>query len=154
MTQDLTRLDPVPEAVEAGAPARARIIGLDGVRGILCLSIAITHVTGHYSPTTAVQWMTNLFGFSLVYFFVLSGFLLSLPFIRNLTKDRDSANLPDVADYTVHRFARIMPAYVVIFLICNFVLRVCYVQNPALQAPGTDEGTGMITEPGKLIANL
>ncbi len=24
---------------------RARIIGLDGIRGLLCLSIAITHVT-------------------------------------------------------------------------------------------------------------
>ena len=55
---------------------RARIIGLDGVRGLLCLSIAITHVTGYYSKHTAGVWKTNVFGFSLVYFFVLSGFLL------------------------------------------------------------------------------
>ena len=58
---------------------RARIIGLDGVRGLLCLSIAITHVTGYYTKHTAEVWKTNVFGFSLVYFFVLSGFLLFLP---------------------------------------------------------------------------
>ena len=131
-----------------------RIIGLDGVRGILCLSIAITHVTGHYSPVTAGIWHTNVFGFSLVYFFVLSGFLLSLPFLRNVIKNSASATMPNVTDYAVHRFARIMPGYLVIFLICNFVLRVAYVENPATQPAGTDEGTGMITDPGQLLANL
>jgi peptidoglycan/LPS O-acetylase OafA/YrhL len=54
----------------------------------------------------------------------------------------------------VHRFARIMPAYLVIFLLVNFVLQVSYVQNPALQPLGTDDGTGMITDPGMLAANL
>src|ERR1700712_880884 len=135
-------------------PLRARIIGLDGVRGLLCLSIAVTHITGHYSPKTAITWQTNVFGFSLVYFFVLSGFLLSLPFIRNLLKERSSATLPNVTDYAVHRVARIMPAYVLIFLFVNFVLQMSYVQNPALQPLGTDDGTGMITDPGALVANL
>jgi peptidoglycan/LPS O-acetylase OafA/YrhL len=135
-------------------PLRARIIGLDGVRGLLCLSIAVTHITGHYSPKTAITWQTNVFGFSLVYFFVLSGFLLSLPFIRNLLKERSSATLPNVTDYAVHRVARIMPAYVLIFLFVNFVLQMSYVQNPALQPLGTEDGTGMITDPGMLLANL
>lgn len=116
--------------------------------------IAVTHITGHYSPKTAATWQTNVFGFSLVYFFVLSGFLLSLPFIRNLVKDRASATLPNVTDYTVHRLARIMPAYVVIFLIVNYLLQISYVQNPALQPLGTDAGTGVITDPGMLLANL
>jgi peptidoglycan/LPS O-acetylase OafA/YrhL len=156
MTQDVTSATASPASSEAASPrpARARIIGLDGVRGLLCLSIAITHVTGHYSPKTAATWQTNVFGFSLVYFFVLSGFLLSLPFIRNLVKERTSATLPNVTDYTVHRLARIMPAYVLIFLFVNFVLQVSYVQNPTLQPLGTDDGTGMITDPGMLLANL
>lgn len=155
MTQELTgsKAGAQPPAT-ADRPLRARIIGLDGVRGLLCLSIAVTHITGHYSPNTAGIWKTNLFGFSLVYFFVLSGFLLSLPFIRNLIKDRSSAVLPNVTDYTVHRLARIMPAYILIFLFVNFVLQVSYVENPALQPVGTDDGTGMITDPGMLIANL
>jgi peptidoglycan/LPS O-acetylase OafA/YrhL len=155
MTQDVTSATTASASQETPSrPARARIIGLDGVRGILCLSIAITHVTGHYSPKTAAIWQTNVFGFSLVYFFVLSGFLLSLPFIRNLVKERTVATLPNVTDYAVHRLARIMPAYVVIFLVVNFVLQVSYVQNPALQPLGTDAGTGMITDPGMLLANL
>jgi peptidoglycan/LPS O-acetylase OafA/YrhL len=153
MTQELTGVDP-SDTGASPKPARARIVGLDGVRGLLCLSIAITHVTGHYSPLTAATWKTNAFGFSLVYFFVLSGFLLSLPFLRNLIKDRASAAVPNITDYTVHRFARIMPAYLVIFLICNFLLQVSYVDNPALHPMGGDDGTGMITDPGMLAANL
>lgn len=137
-----------------GAKLRARIIGLDGVRGLLCLSIAITHVTTHYTPNTADTWMTSLLGFSLVYFFVLSGFLLFLPYVRNLLVDRDKAKMPGVRDYALHRIARIMPCYLVIFLIVNYVLQVAYVENPALQPLGTDDGTGMITDPGMLLANL
>jgi peptidoglycan/LPS O-acetylase OafA/YrhL len=133
---------------------RTRIIGLDGVRGALCLMIAITHVTTHYSPKTAATWQTGIFGFSLVYFFVLSGFLLFLPYVRNVVEDRSVGKMPDVTDYVVHRFARIIPVYLVIFLFVNFVLRLSYIENPALQPVGTEEGTGMITDPGMLIANL
>lgn len=146
------------ESAEAPTPPvarkRVRIIGLDGVRGFLCLCIAITHVTTHYSPKTAATWQTSLFGFSLVYFFVLSGFLLFLPYVRNLVTDRASGTMPDVKDYVVHRLARIMPCYLVIFLIVNYVMRIAYVENPAVQPVGTSDGTGMITDPGQLIANL
>jgi peptidoglycan/LPS O-acetylase OafA/YrhL len=156
MTQDAITTD-TGTAQEQPVPARrkrVRIIGLDGVRGLLCLMIAITHVTTHYSPKTAATWQTSLFGFSLVYFFVLSGFLLFLPYVRNLVEERSAGKMPDVKDYVVHRFARIVPCYLVIFLIVNFVLRVAYVENPAIQPVGTSEGTGMITDPGELIANL
>lgn len=131
---------------------RARIIGLDGIRGLLCLSIAITHVTGYYTKNTADTWKTNLFGFSLVYFFVLSGFLLFLPYVRNLAAQ--SARMPNVRDYAVHRLARIMPAYLVIFLIVNFVLQLSYVGNAALMPDDARTGIGMITEPAELLANL
>ncbi|WP_064751598.1 acyltransferase [Mycobacterium sp. URHB0044] len=156
MTQEATS-SVTAAAQEPAIPARrkrVRIIGLDGVRGLLCLCIAVTHVTTHYSPKTAATWQTSLFGFSLVYFFVLSGFLLFLPYVRNLVEERSLGKMPDVKDYVVHRLARIIPVYLVIFLIVNFVLRVAYVQNPAIQPVGTDAGTGMITDPGELIANL
>lgn len=144
------------EATRSDPPIRrrARIIGLDGVRGLLCLSIAITHVTGYYSKNTAEVWKTNIFGFSLVYFFVLSGFLLFLPYVRNVVAEGTSAHVPNVRDYAVHRFARIMPAYLAIFLIVNFVLRLSYVQNAALNPYDAATGVGMITEPGELLANL
>jgi peptidoglycan/LPS O-acetylase OafA/YrhL len=155
MTQDAVSTSAA--AQEPASPPRrkrARIIGLDGVRGALCLMIAITHVTTHYSPKTAATWQTGIFGFSLVYFFVLSGFLLFLPYVRNVVEERSVGKMPDVTDYVVHRFARIVPVYLVIFLFVNFVLRMSYVENPALQAVGTEDGTGMITDPGMLIANL
>lgn len=155
MTQDAVSTSAA--AQEPASPPRrkrTRIIGLDGVRGALCLMIAITHVTTHYSPKTAATWQTGIFGFSLVYFFVLSGFLLFLPYVRNVVEDRSVGKMPDVADYVVHRFARIVPVYLVIFLFVNFVMRLSYIQNPALQPVGTEDGTGMITDPGMLIANL
>ncbi|HEX2213974.1 MAG TPA: acyltransferase [Mycobacterium sp.] len=127
---------------------------MDGIRGLLCLSIAITHVTGYYTANTADTWKTNLFGFSLVYFFVLSGFLLFLPYVRNVVADATSARMPNVGDYAVHRLARIMPAYLVIFLIVNFVLRLSYTDNAALTPDDARTGIGMITEPGELLANL
>jgi peptidoglycan/LPS O-acetylase OafA/YrhL len=133
---------------------RTRIIGLDGIRGLLCMSIAITHVTGYYTKHTAAVWHTNVFGFSLVYFFVLSGFLLFLPYVRNVVADRSSARPPNVRDYALHRFARIMPCYLVIFLIVNFVLQVSDVKNAALTPDDAKTGLGMITDPGQLLANL
>ena len=142
--------------IESAPPIRrrARIIGLDGVRGLLCLSIAITHVTGYYSKHTAGVWKTNVFGFSLVYFFVLSGFLLFLPHVRNVVAERSSVHMPNVRDYAVHRLARIMPAYLAIFLIVNFVLRLSYVRNAAMTPDDARTGIGAITAPGELLANL
>lgn len=39
---------------------RARIIGLDGARGLSCLGVAVMHITGHYSSHTAAAWKTNV----------------------------------------------------------------------------------------------
>ena len=133
---------------------RARIVGLDGVRGLLCLSIAITHVTGYYTKHTAAIWKTNVFGFSLVYFFVLSGFLLFLPHVRNVVAERSSVRMPNVRDYAIHRIARIMPGYLVIFLIVNFVLRLSFIDNAATMPDDAKTGLGAITAPGELLANL
>jgi peptidoglycan/LPS O-acetylase OafA/YrhL len=85
---------------------------------------------------------------------VLSGFLLFLPYVRGLRKERDVAALPSTKNFAVQRIARILPGYLVIFLLVNFVFQVAYVDNPVFQPLGTDDGTGMITDPGKLLANL
>lgn len=95
----------------------------------------------------------NLIGVVLLMFFVLSGFLLFLPYVKALVRD-SKRTMPDTKEYVLHRVLRVFPAYVVIFLICNYVFRAVYVENPALQAVGTTDGTGMITDPAQLIANL
>jgi peptidoglycan/LPS O-acetylase OafA/YrhL len=144
-------------AKQATAPmtrTRGRIIGLDGARGLSCLGVAVAHVTGHYSPETASATRVGLVGLSLIFFYVLSGFLLFLPYVRGLTRDRSAATAPSTRNFALHRVARILPGYLVIFLLVNFVFQVAYVQNPVYQPLGTEDGTGMITDPWQLLANL
>ena len=77
--------EPVPPTTDL-VRTRARIIGLDGARGLSCLGVAVMHVTAHFSPHTAATWKTNIVGLSLIFFYVLSGFLLFLPYVRKLTE--------------------------------------------------------------------
>ena len=147
-----------PRSSTAAAPAApkatARIIGLDGARGLSAVCVAVTHVAANFSPHSAASTKITLVGMSLVFFYVLSGFLLFLPYIRNLLEDPAVATIPSTRNFAIHRFARIVPGYLAIFLLCNYVFQVVYVQNPALQQIGTDKGTGMITDPWQLVANL
>ena len=62
--------------------------------------------------------------------------------------------MPDTREFALHRIFRVFPGFLVIFLVCNFLLRAVYIQNPAVVPDGTDAGTGMITDPAQLIANL
>jgi peptidoglycan/LPS O-acetylase OafA/YrhL len=145
-------------AVEQKAsPTRARILGLDGARGLSAIGVLIGHVAGYYPSNSRVaDQISAITGVSLIFFFALAGFLLFLPYVRALTEDPTSpkGQLPSTKYYALHRFARVFPVYVVIFLITNYVLKLAYVTNPMLYPAGSLGGTGMITEPGKLIANL
>jgi peptidoglycan/LPS O-acetylase OafA/YrhL len=111
-------------------------------------------VAFEYSPLTTAAGKLNLIGMVLLLFFVLSGFLLFLPYVRGLTRDPSDATMPDTKQYALHRVLRVFPAYLVIFLVCNYVFRVVFIQNPALFPHGTGQGTGMITDPWQLISNL
>jgi peptidoglycan/LPS O-acetylase OafA/YrhL len=143
------------EAPPASVPSTgARIIGLDGARGLSAVGVAVMHVAGNFSPHAAATTKITLVGMSLIFFYVLSGFLLFLPYVRKLTEDPSAATIPSTRNFALHRFARIVPGYLVIFLLCNYVFQVVYVENPALQPIGTDQGTGMITDPWQLLANL
>lgn len=159
----MTAQNPVPSRAETAAGSqnahasgfnKARIIGLDGARGIACLAVAVMHIAVHYSPLTSNAANINLLGLALIFFYVLSGFLLFLPYIRALVADRDTAQMPSTRNFTIHRIARVFPAYLVIFLICNFGFRAVYLENAAMQPLGGDVGTGMITEPLQLFLNL
>ncbi|MGU3500200.1 acyltransferase family protein [Mycobacterium sp. C31M] len=153
--KDTAPLEPVIESqVVASSPTQARIIGLDGIRGLGCLAVVAGHVALSYSPVTHDKAFLGVLGLALILFFVLSGFLLFLPYIRRLTRDRSKAALPDTKQYVLHRIFRVFPGYLVIFLICNYLLQVAYVENSAIQPHGTDQGTGMITDPWELLANL
>jgi peptidoglycan/LPS O-acetylase OafA/YrhL len=110
-----TPTPPVTPTPSGISRTRSRIIGLDGARGLSCLGVAVMHVTAHFSPHTAATWKTNLVGLSLIFFYVLSGFLLFLPYVRKLTEQRSSLRMPSTANFAVHRIARILPGYLAIY---------------------------------------
>ncbi|MBY6413783.1 acyltransferase [Rhodococcus sp. BP-252] len=130
----------------------ARILGLDGPRGIACLMVLAVHVGGHNSPQTVATFKLGLLGQGLVFFFALSGFLIFLPMVRRLFAGKP---MPDTKSYAVHRILRVFPAYIVIFLLCSVVLRAVFVENAAVaERHFTDAGLGMLTDPLALLANL
>lgn len=119
-----------------------------------CVAVLALHVNAHYSPLVMDSFKLQLLGQSLVFFFALSGFLLYLPYVRVMFADPQTTKMPSTKAFALHRVLRVFPGYLVIFLIACFGLRAVYVQNTALQAPGTDDGTGMMTDPTELLANL
>ncbi len=143
-----------PGTAPAGKPARTRIVGLDGPRGLACAAVLVLHVNAHYSPKVMDSFKLQLLGQALVFFFALSGFLLYLPFVRAILADPGTVRPPDTRVFAVHRVLRVFPAYLTIFLISSLVFGAVYLENVAIQPPGTDAGTGRMTAPGAIVANL
>lgn len=152
MTDKAAARLPIESQVIASSPTRGRVVGLDGIRGLGCLAVVVGHVGEFYTPETHSKAFLDVLGLALILFFVLSGFLLFLPYVRKLTKP--DAAMPDTRQYFLHRVFRVFPGYLAIFLLANFVFQAVYVENPITQVPGSGDGTGMITDPGKLLANL
>ena len=145
---------PNTTAAAESQPARrpARILGLDGPRGVACLCVLAVHVGGHNSPATVSTYKLGLLGQGLIFFFALSGFLIFLPMVRRLFAGKP---MPDNRSYAVHRILRVFPAYIVIFLFANFVMRAVFLENAATSEEHfTDAGLGMITDPVTLLGNL
>lgn len=105
-----------------------RIRGLDGLRGLAALMIFLYHAWGHSGfPKVAVSIvrlppldLTTLAGFcgqGVTAFFVISGFLLSLPFWQSL----QSGSAVRLGDFFKRRFLRIYPAYFIVVLLLALV---------------------------------
>ena len=92
-----------------------RAAGLDGLRGIAALCVFLVHIWIYTNPSRPPRddfadflvWELRL---SVVFFFVLSGFLLFRDFARAVVRDEGPA---DVSGYALRRVARIVPAYYV-----------------------------------------
>lgn len=129
----------------------ARLAGLDGPRGLACLCVITVHCALHYAPDLLAKARIDYLGQALTFFFVLSGFLLYLPFIERLRDGRPNLG---TRKYLKRRVLRVFPAYLVIFLIANFAHAV-YVESPLHSSwDNVQSGTGMMTDPLKLLANL
>ncbi len=109
---------PLPEPVRVSSATAAvagnpRLAGLDGLRAIAALAVFGVHfnqmvgLDAKLGPFDLGRWLAN--GNSgVALFFVLSGFLLSMPFWREV---HGSGPPVDVRNYFVRRLARILPAY-------------------------------------------
>jgi peptidoglycan/LPS O-acetylase OafA/YrhL len=87
--------------------------GLDGLRAIAALSVFGVHFNQMVELKTSIgpfdlaRWLANG-NTGVALFFVLSGFLLSLPFWR---QGRAWGSRIDVKSYIFHRLIRVLPAY-------------------------------------------
>ncbi len=96
-----------------GVPAHSRFPCLDGYRAIASLMVVCTHIAFHTALVVrgAPGAMFSRFDFGVTLFFCISGFLLYRPWARSAI--RGSAR-PRVKPYFIRRFARILPAYLVV----------------------------------------
>lgn len=129
-----------------------RLIGLDGLRGALALSVILVHTLGAVGPRVLEVTHLDLLGQVIVIFFVMSGFLIYWPFASRIIAEKD---LPPIRDYLRNRALRVYPAYLVIFLLANLALGAVFVGN-AMESiePYTDAGTGRITNPFEVLLHL
>jgi peptidoglycan/LPS O-acetylase OafA/YrhL len=84
--------------------------GLDTIRGVAALWVVITHAgfwTGFYG-NGLLGAMTQRLEAGVAVFFVLSGFLLSSPWLRQL---RTGSNRDSIGRYALKRALRILPVY-------------------------------------------
>lgn len=150
MSEDVTTTAATTPA--AVVRTRGRIAGLEGPRGFGCLCVVLVHCSIHYAPGVLAATRLDILGQALTFFFVLSGFLLYMPFVTRLHDRRERQK---TSQYLWHRLRRVFPAYLVTFLIVNFVLRAAYLVNPiSAKWDKPDSGTGMITGPLHLLAQL
>ncbi len=126
----------------------ARLPGLDGLRGLACLSVMAAHSVGFTSPHGFSFQVASIAAQSVVAFFALSGFLIFLPFARGAA---GLSPRPRLTRYASARLRRVYPTYLAIFGLAS-LLGAVYVTNAVTTAvPRTDTGTGRITEPGPLL---
>jgi peptidoglycan/LPS O-acetylase OafA/YrhL len=93
-----------PETVRAD-----RLPGFDGLRGlaataVLVLHASVLHLTRHVRAQEVVAQLQS----GVQVFFVISGFVISRPFVVAVL---DGRPLPSIRRYALRRFIRIFPAY-------------------------------------------
>ena len=126
--------------------------GLDGLRGVAALAVLTAHCFGHFAPLTTPAGLAQILSQGLTVFFAMSGMLIYTPFVRDIARGERRLR---VGRFARRRLLRVFPVYVVIFLLADFGLRAVYLSNAVdTSAPGTDVGTGMMTDPQPLLLNL
>ncbi|MGW9112886.1 acyltransferase family protein [Microbacterium sp. NPDC055683] len=136
----------------AAAQKTDRLVGLDGLRGILLLCVITVHVMGALNPVVLSTVRFDIFGQAIVVFFVMSGFLIYWPFAAALLRDRPQ---PSLKVYVTSRLLRVYPGYLAIFLLSAVLLSAVYVTNATLSLEHySDAGTGGIHDPLRVLLHM
>jgi len=109
-----------PRTIRSISPHSHAFPALDGLRGVAVALVLLVHAAGAMSETytdgpvasfwSAMEPLTAMGGTGVHLFFVLSGFLLFLPFARRLLLDGPT---PPLWPFYKRRLLRILPAYYV-----------------------------------------
>jgi peptidoglycan/LPS O-acetylase OafA/YrhL len=144
--------------VKGANPAFARrLAGIEGLRALAIASVFVFHVwfvsppLGH--PFESAWLGKHVFlqlqnGVTL--FFVLSGFLLYLPFASAALRERAR---PEFGAYLQNRALRILPAYWVILLLTAVVLQSARIYHAHSAAIGAMHSPKLLVENGLLLQN-
>jgi peptidoglycan/LPS O-acetylase OafA/YrhL len=105
----------------------------DGLRAVAIIAVVLSHVMGSTSPRFAGHSysFTFLGTWGVATFFVLSGYLLSAPFLRAFLQP--SRPRPSVKLFLIRRVLRIVPLYIVAVVFSAIVVVVCRLEpvNPS-----------------------
>jgi peptidoglycan/LPS O-acetylase OafA/YrhL len=120
-------------SIATNSEQKNTIAVLDGVRGIACLLVILYHVNIQarfidiWSPDIhPVITSFGLMGWSgVTLFFILSGFLLFMPYVRALLA---GGEWPSTRSFYLRRALRILPAYYVSLLLILFFIHPDYLQ--------------------------
>src|SRR5450631_4554907 len=138
-----------PSAPTAADPARQRLAGLDGVRGLAALFVVVNHVFLRAFPGYPVDRAPSWAGwfiygrFAVVVFIVLSGFSLAL------SPARHGWRLDAVSRFAQRRAWRILPAY---WAALAFSLAVAWLIVPQ-PGQGVPDAKSVVVN-GLLVQNL
>lgn len=124
-----------PADVQPAAASRTRVIkALDGVRGFAILLVVWCHYDAFVRGPVGTSSISEIIAIAahnasvgVLIFFVLSGFLLFLPYARTLVTP-DQVAWPRASTFYLRRVRRIMPAYLTVFLAIVAVMLVVQTQ--------------------------
>lgn len=134
-----------------------RLAGVEGIRGLAAILVVTHHSTRYLTDGReaigGIFSLTEMASHGLTVFFVLSGFLLYRPFASHLIR---GTSRPSIPGYFRNRLLRIVPAYLTIFLIANFLLQTLVLANPiqTIADGGSDVLLGRIENPWTFVANV
>ncbi|MGH9208506.1 MAG: acyltransferase family protein, partial [Acidimicrobiales bacterium] len=107
-------------AVSSASISTGRSTHLDILRAIAALMVIGYHANGLVAGSTGGGglWLRDNVDSGVELFFVLSGYLIALPFLRALAA---GSRAPDTRSYALRRAARILPGYWLALCVAAFV---------------------------------